>query len=65
MEMESGAARRRRRGKAAVKSLTDLQAEWAWLADMQREDQPWLFFALYRAYESQVRLLDLLCTLAY
>ncbi|CAL8470109.1 g9651 [Coccomyxa elongata] len=52
-DLETGAARRRRRGKAAVKSLSDLQAEWAWLADMRREDQPWLFFALYKAYESQ------------
>ncbi|BDA44128.1 probable protein-tyrosine sulfotransferase 1 at C-terminar half [Coccomyxa sp. Obi] len=52
-DLDAGATRRRRRGKAAVKSLADLQAEWAWLADMRREDQPWLFFALYRAYESQ------------
>ncbi len=57
--LEAGAARRRRRGKAAVKSLSDLQAEWAWLADMRREDQPWLFFALYKAYESQVTLKEI------
>lgn len=53
-ELEIGLAKRRRRGKAAVKSLADLQAEWAWLADMKMQDQPWLFFALHKAYDAQV-----------
>nr|QIG37616.1 sulfotransferase-like protein [Pseudococcomyxa simplex] len=52
-DLDVGPAKRRRRGKAVKKSVADLQAEWAWLAEMKREDQPWLFFALYKAYESQ------------
>ncbi len=53
-ELEAGPAKRRRRGKAVKKSASDLQAEWAWLAELRPEDQPWLFFALYKAYQSQV-----------
>jgi hypothetical protein len=61
-DLDVGPTKRRRRGKAVKKSVADLQAEWAWLAEMKREDQPWLFFALYKAYESQVHSDAALCT---
>lgn len=51
-EDEGGAA-----GGAAprAKPLAELQPAWQWLDGIGAEDRSWLHFALYNAYETQVR----------
>ena len=56
MDIEEGAVDARRKRRRARHQQERADANWAWLRGISPTDRSWLYFALYAAYQAQVRL---------